>query len=143
MQALQAFDAGLVEATAAPWHFWFGLLEIYVEENEHARVPSNFKTSGGYALGSWVSTQRSARDKLSHERRTRLEALASWVWDVVQAQWEDGSAHLQDFVEQNGHTRVPSTFKTTDGFRLGLWVNNRRSNRDQQKILFAHYSLRI
>ena len=49
-----AFDARLVETTTAPWNFWFGLLEAYVDEYGHANVPAKFRTTEGFFLGGWI-----------------------------------------------------------------------------------------
>ena len=47
----------LIEQTTASWHFWFGLLEVFVEREHHANVGVEFITEDGFLLGSWVSTQ--------------------------------------------------------------------------------------
>ncbi|MSP42222.1 MAG: hypothetical protein EXR08_02460, partial [Alphaproteobacteria bacterium] len=39
------------------------------------------RLEGEYPLGRWVHTQRSARDKLSPDRRSRLDELG-FVWDA-------------------------------------------------------------
>ena len=65
---------------AAAWDEGYGQLTIYVQAMGHARVPKEYRTAGGYRLGSWAATQRRAKDSLSPERREGLEALAGWVW---------------------------------------------------------------
>jgi hypothetical protein len=70
----------LVEKTTSSWNFWFGLLEVYFEQEGHARVPGIYKTEDGFKLGVWVSGQRLNREKLTPDRRERLEALEEWVW---------------------------------------------------------------
>ena len=74
----------------ASWNFWFGLLDLYAEESNHARVPpASFKTGDGYQLGSWVSDQRKVKQKhkLSDKWNVRLESLSRWVRDVIAFQW--------------------------------------------------------
>ena len=41
------FGVRLLEQTTASWEFWFGLLERYVAENGHARVPRPFVNRPG------------------------------------------------------------------------------------------------
>jgi hypothetical protein len=42
---------------------------------------------------------------------------------------EEGFRHLKQFLEREGHCRVPQVHKE-DGFTLGQWVNNQRSRKD-------------
>src|SRR5436305_1867508 len=57
----QALRAHLVIQTTESWMFWYGLLEEFVKEHGHCRVPLRHKTDDGYRLGSWVIDQRRAR----------------------------------------------------------------------------------
>ncbi|MCP4124428.1 MAG: DEAD/DEAH box helicase family protein, partial [Bacteroidetes bacterium] len=97
----------LVEAATASWNFWFGLLEVFVAQEGHARVPRGYKTPDGHKLGPWVDKQRSKKDQLTSVNRARLEALKGWVWDVLEWQWEQGFQHLVAFIKQEGHAQVP------------------------------------
>ncbi len=83
----------------------------------------------GFRLGQWVGVQRKNKDQLSPERLAKLESRG-FVWDVLGAAWDQGFAHLQQYVAEHGHTRVPATHKV-DGFRLGQWVSTQRKNTDQ------------
>src|SRR5262249_22124960 len=105
----RAFDSRLVEQTTASWEFWFGLLERY-DEREHDALVSQKHLEDGYPLGHWVSTQRASyRDcHLSTERKARLAAIPGWDWRLPDALWEEGFAHVERFVEREGHARVPA-----------------------------------
>jgi hypothetical protein len=82
----------------------------------------------GYgSLGGWVSVQRRNEAKLSPERLAKLERF---VWDALDAFWDEGFTHLQQYVAEHGHAKVPATHKV-DGFRLGQWVGVQRKNKDQ------------
>ena len=72
----------LVEATTASWNFWIGLLQDYIDRKGHARVPVSYVTPEGYKLGQWARVQRTTKDKMTPERRARLEALEGWVWSA-------------------------------------------------------------
>src|SRR5262245_5286835 len=125
----QSLRAYLVAQTTESWMFWYGMLETFAKSHKHCRVPANYKSPDGYKLGGWVGTQRADRDKLSSERRVRLEALG-FDWNPHATQWEKGFEHLQAFVSKHGHTRVLQTYESPDGFKLGQWVSIQRTNRD-------------
>ena len=57
----QSLRAYLVAQTTESWMFWYGLLETFVKEHGHCRVPVRYKTDDGYRLGKWVGKQRSIR----------------------------------------------------------------------------------
>jgi hypothetical protein len=126
-----AFDTQLVEATTDSWHSWFGLLEIYAEKCGHARVIKRFETTEGFKLGQWVNSQRSRRDLLTDDKIARLESLQGWVWDVLTYKWEQGYAYLQAFVEREECARFLLSYKTADGYALGIWVGNQKKNKDR------------
>jgi hypothetical protein len=66
------------------------------------------------------------KESLPVERKARLDALGL-VWDPYVAQWEEGFGHLQAFVAEYGHCRVPRKHVTADGFRLGQWFSHQRA----------------
>jgi len=111
---------------ASGWEQGFSALSKYVEREGLANVPRNHRENG-YNLGSWVINQRSRRERLDPQQIFQLEKLSGWVWDTVEALWEAGFSALQQFVEREGHARVPAEF-IEDSFRLGGWVLARRSD---------------
>jgi superfamily II DNA or RNA helicase len=113
----------------ASWDVGFGHLAEYVRERATTDVPVGFRTLSGYNLGRWVRVQRELRVKLTPERRARLDELLGWTWAPRASAWEAGFSYLQDFVSSHGHPRVPSSFTTETGFRLGQWVASQRSRR--------------
>jgi helicase associated protein len=91
-------------------------------------VATDYKTNDGFRLGFWVSNQR-AKAKDHPDRRQRLEALPGWSWNTFSDKWEKSFFKLQSFLAREGHCRVPQSYKTDDGFRLGSWVSNQRTNK--------------
>jgi superfamily II DNA or RNA helicase len=123
---VEAFNIRLVEQTSGSWEFYLGLLQRFVERDGHALVPDAHREDG-YRLGQWVGAQRQwyNRQKLDPQRQVRLEAVHGWVWDTKEAAWIEAFAHLQSFVEREGHTDVSQETRE-DGFPLGRWVAKQR-----------------
>jgi len=67
------------------------------------------------------------RATLEADRQHRLEDLTGWTWDPRADQWAEGFSWLLDYVDRNGHARVPQSY-TVDGYALGAWVSTQRGN---------------
>ena len=112
----------------ALWEEGFEYLQAFVRENGHCEVSDAHVAEDGYPLGQWVRVQRRQKDRISAERKTRLDALG-FIWDVLARQWEVGFQHLAAFVRENGHCRVLATHVAADGYPLGQWVKVQRRRR--------------
>src|SRR5262249_18339267 len=121
------FEARLVEQATAPWEFWYGLLEAFVDREGHARIPVDH-VENGFPLGRWGNKQRAAyaNSTLAADPTRRLERVPRWPWDGGADQWEDAFAYLEAFVAREGHARIPIRH-IENGFRLGRWVNKQRA----------------
>jgi Helicase associated domain len=116
------------------WDQGLRRLREYIEEHGNSLVPQSYVVDG-YKLGSWVTVQRHkhAKGALDPERERRLGTLPGWFWDARAAHWEVGFRYLREYVEKNGHARVPQSC-VVDGYRLGTWVNTQRNFRSQGRL---------
>ena len=121
----------LVEATTASWEFWFGLLEVYVEQIGDALVPDSWKTPQGYALGSWCRSQRQVfkRNQLDPQKQKRLNEVRGWSWSPFDDQWVASFQALKKFSVETGHSSPEANYTTQDGLKLGRWTVRQRVKR--------------
>jgi hypothetical protein len=111
------------------WEEGFSHLQQFLERERHCRVARSHKTDEGYRLGVWVNRQRLDQNSMHLERRQRLEALAGWSWRPHSDLWEIGFSELKHFSDREGHCRIPRSYETDKGYRLGQWVRVQRTNK--------------
>ena len=111
------------------WEESFDQLRDYVEENGTAVVPHSCVWKG-FRLGSWINKQRGDYNDgtIDPARRSRLEELPRWSWDVNEHRWERGFKYLTSYVAEHGDAQVPADYVTADGYNLGKWVFKQRTN---------------
>jgi hypothetical protein len=105
-----------------------GYLKTYKAEHGDCRVPHSFKTEDRFTLGSWCHSRRTEYEKgqLSQEHIDALEALG-FLWDPLEEDFQEALGYLKGYKAEHGDCRVPHSFKTDDGFRLGSWCRSRRA----------------
>jgi len=129
----ESLKTALVEQTTSSWNFWFGLLEDYFQNEGHVNVPTLFKTSKGYKLGSWVVSQRSRKKTISAENILRLNYLG-FNWDPRESLWDEGFLYFEKFVKQKGHARVVKSYRTDNGYNLGKWIGSQRWRNNRNEL---------
>ena len=114
------------DVKVAAWEEGFSHLKKYFELNGHADIPKNFKSPDKYALGQWLSHQRTVYKKGNYpaDRLERMNALGV-KWGVLDAAWEEGFTHLKAYFDLNGHADVPMDFNSGK-FPLGRWLSTQR-----------------
>ena len=125
---LEALPGWAWNMLSADWESGFSHLVRYIDEVGDAKVPQNFVALDGFRLGLWVTTQRRTQDSLESERKSRLEELQGWSWNRVSEKWAEGFSILQSYVAEYNSPLVPQSFVTDDGYRLGQWVGEQRTN---------------
>lgn len=131
------------------WDIRFALLQHYVLEHGHARVPRSLDTSKYPKLGNWVSHQRQAyrneqiraaggqpkqTQVISPSQIAKMEALGFEWTGLREWDWESKFALLRQYIVEHGTARVPSSFNTPKYPKLGSWVQAQRQAFRSEKI---------
>jgi superfamily II DNA or RNA helicase len=119
------------------WETSFQYLLNYVNREGNANVPQDhFEDS--FPLGRWVNKRRAAmkRGAMTEAEKKRLEDIPGWLWSPTSARKEEGFKLLQEFIDREGHARVPAKHIEM-GFALGQWVTSRRQTYKRGKMLPA------
>ncbi len=106
------------------WEKGFAALGQFKAREGHCHVPK-LHMEDTFKLGHWLSAQRSRTTSI--ERKQQLIAIG-FVWDVLEAKWEEGLAALITFKEREGHCRVLN-LHVEGAFKLGQWVRVQRSRK--------------
>jgi hypothetical protein len=83
-----------------------------------------------FQLGLWVETQIKSKDKLSAQRRKKLDAIG-FIWhkeDFAEQRWQEMYTRLKAYKLKHGHCQV----KQRDDFKLAVWLQ--RNKRDKNII---------
>ena len=133
--ALSEARIGQLEASGIVWDpqemAWeIGLahfLALPPDELGRRMVPQTHTTpDDGFKLGWWQHAQSAARKRgeLSDERIARLDA-AGFVWDRVEAVWDDAFAQFKALpLNAQGLRTVPQTLVVHNELRLGRWADS-------------------
>jgi hypothetical protein len=121
-------QVAIIEQSTAPWEFWFGLLQKYVNEFDKSFVPHNY-LSNNFKLGFWVNSQRTKykAGSLSKDRIEKLESILQWTWNQLELIWESNFKLLIEFTQEFGSATVPSEPELYKGQRLCFWTQMQRS----------------
>jgi len=112
------------------WERGYERLNAYVAVTNNAAIPKSHICEDGFKLGAWVGTQRSNKNRLSEQFRSKLEALPGWSWDALSDKWEEGFRYLKEFADREGHAKVSLRYRMADGYQVGQWVATQRKSKD-------------
>jgi hypothetical protein len=108
------------------WREMYEKLKLYNQKHGHCKVLVEANANGPDQLGSWVTRQRVARDRMLQRRKDLLDELHFlWVADNWDAMYEQ----LVKFKQEHGHTDVPGN-KTS----LDSWCCKQRAKMRQNKL---------
>ena len=121
----ESITAMCVDKLGFTWDIWYGKLINYKEKHGHCNVPNRWPENK--QLGSWVGTQRKAYQdkKLSEGHKKRLEEIG-FIWDAIEADWEEMFTALKEYKERFGHCNIPSIW--AENKQLAEWIKAQRKN---------------
>ena len=112
------------------WEDNYKELLKFKEQNGHTDVPSD------HPLAKFVAGLR--KNMPEGERKERLDKIG-FEWDGRAARarnaWRAGVEHSRDYYEKHGDLKVPAGFVADDGYKLGNFIKNTRSNKRMDELL--------
>lgn len=102
------------------------LLESYKKEFGDINMPAVTKYKG-YGLGYWISKVRTRyrNDELSVSEIEELNNLGM-QWDTRPPSFEDMYQLAETYYKEHGNLRVPCSYTTNGGIKLGSWISLQR-----------------
>lgn len=121
----------LNDSLTASWNIMYQFAKQYYAENGDLEVPRRYITPEGYALGSWLDTQRKVftgkvPGKLTEKQIEKLDALGMRWGDLLSKTWDMYYEALCAYRAQHGNLDVLARFETEDGIALGRFITNLR-----------------
>jgi hypothetical protein len=111
---------------ASRWERRYNELIEYKKRHGHCNTPAD--PDGNVQLARWVRTQRQQRSdgRLSEERIARLDRIG-FIWDALDAQWQEMFAALVEYKSEHGNCNVPCYWPKN--LKLADWVKRQRAAR--------------
>ncbi len=131
------------------WEKNFAAAKTYYETYGNLKVPRQYITEDGFALGVWLYNQRAVYEgrkpqavPLTEKKIRRLESVGmDWVRGNDK-QWKERYCSAERYYKTYGNLKIPVTYVTEDGLLLGRWVGRQREkykkhalSREQKELL--------
>lgn len=122
-------SVGMIWIFEDPWEIGFKYAKEYFEKNGNLIINNNYVCSDGYALGRWVSSQRSyaktSRRKLDESQVERLDSIGM-IWDALEFRWNEVYKIAELFYKENGHLKIPKEAFVPNDLNLYEWINTQK-----------------
>jgi superfamily II DNA or RNA helicase len=117
----------------AAWQQVLAHVTAYRARFGHLNVPSGWVCEDGFPLYKRLMYHQGEllAGRLGPGRSGEFRALGFTVATKAQEAFQRGLDHLDAYIAEHGNPRVPVAHVAPDGYRLGNWVANKRSTRDQ------------
>lgn len=130
IQKLEALSNWTWDSLEARWDANFQELKKYLDADPSNKITQSLILDSGLKVRVWVATQRSNYETLSIDKRSKLESLRDWTWDVLSEKWEIGFREAQAYSVEHGDCTPPQKYITPSGYPLGTWISMQRRRRD-------------
>ncbi|CAL9636798.1 hypothetical protein SUDANB120_06228 (plasmid) [Streptomyces sp. enrichment culture] len=126
---LAQLTALTIRQTTSTWWEGYGHAASFRAAHGDLDIPSTHITDDGFRLGRWILNARQHYRKgwLRADRIRALEEIGM-IWDTRSRPWRRFIEEMTAFREKFGHTLVPQSYTTRDGYTLGTRVNSARQS---------------
>ena len=109
--------------------------EKYYNSHGSLRMKRNYITESGIALGVWVGTQKTHKDKLSEEQIRKLDSIDMDWKSIADRKWENNYKEVLEYYEENGDiNKLPSWLYSKTGVNLASWIRTQRGQYRKGKL---------
>lgn len=128
----------LEETLSASWDSMYHLAKAYYEKHHNLDIERRYVTPEGYALGSWLNTQKLVRagkihGVLTEEKIQKLNAIGMDWQSKYDRAWEKYYSALCKYKYDNGNIDIKANYITEDGIELGAWISNLRTAKNSRR----------
>ena len=128
----------LEETLSASWDSMYLLAKDYYEKHHNLEIERRYVTPEGYALGSWLNTQRRVRSGkicgiLTEERIRKLDAIGMDWRGRYDLAWDKYYNALCKYKYEFGNIDIKANYVTPDGVELGAWISNLRTAKNSRR----------
>lgn len=134
----------LQSSLSSTWNHYYSEASIYYAENGNLDIPRRYKTPMGLSLGAWLQLQRQIRSgtcggRLTQQQIERLDSIGMRWDNYSDLAWTKGYEEAEQYYAKHRNLMVPANWKTADGYPLGRWISNKRTEKlagrlDEEKI---------
>ena len=134
----------LQSSLSSTWNHYYSEASIYYAENGDLDIPRRYKTPMGLSLGAWLQLQRQIRSgtcggRLTQQQIERLDSIGMRWDNYSDLAWTKGYEEAKQYYAKHRNLMVPANWKTADGYPLGRWISNKRTEKlagrlDEEKI---------
>ncbi len=128
-------DIGMVwEVYDFIWERNYHAAVEYYREHGDLLVSNKYVTKDGICLGTWIFSQRGARNGRNNKNPPTPEQIArldqiGMMWETVHnMSWEKAYSEACTYYNEHGNLEIPVNYISAGGCRLGRWIRRQRDN---------------